>query len=292
MFHGAITALVTPFNKDGSLDMKAFQSLVEWQIAEGINGLLACGSTGETPTITFEERKIIIKSCLTLAHAKVPVMVGTGSNCTRTTIEYTKSAKELGANAALIVAPYYNKPTQEGLYQHYKAVSDAVDIPIYIYNIPGRSVVNISDETIARISELKNIKGLKDSTGTADRVISLKKLLKNNDFIQLCGDDPLAIEFNKNGGLGCISVASNILPKECTQIQTLLRDGNISEAEKLQNKLSPLYEAIFCETNPSPTKYALSLMNKMNDNVRLPLVGLQNKSKEFVEKTLRDLCIL
>lgn len=292
MFHGAITALVTPFNKDGSLDIKSFQNLVEWQISEGIHGLLAYGSTGEAPTLSNDEKAQIIKSCTTITKGKVPVMAGTSSNCTKTTIELTKAAKDLGADAVLIVAPYYNKPTQEGIYQHFKAVNDAVNIPIYIYNNPSRSIIDISDDVVARLSKLQNIKGIKDSSGTSERVISLGNLLDRDDFIQLTGDDPMAISFNANGGTGCISVAANIFPRECAKMQNLMSDGNYKDALKIQKKLMPLYKAIFCETNPTPTKYALSLMKKMNDNVRLPLVGLQDKSKEFVQKTLRDLCIL
>lgn len=292
MFSGAITALITPFSQDGSVDHTALEKHVNWQIEQGIHGLVACGTTAETPTLTHDERNAITKTILTTTNKRVPVMVGTGSNCTRTTIEYTKEAKKAGADAALIVAPYYNKPTQEGIYQHYKAVNDAVDLPIYIYNIPGRSVVNISDETIARLAQLKNIKGIKDSTGTSERAVTLANLLKRDDFVQLCGDDPLAISFNANGGVGCISVASNVTPKECAAMQNFIKEGRNAEALKIQKRLMPLYSAIFCETNPSPTKFALSLMNRANDNVRLPLVTLGDKSKDTVKETLKSLGLI
>ncbi|MFI4983674.1 MAG: 4-hydroxy-tetrahydrodipicolinate synthase [Rickettsiales bacterium] len=287
MFRGIITALTTPFTKSGELDINAWREFINWQISEEVDGLAVLGSTGEAPTITMEERDVLVKSAIELAKNKLPTMIGCGSNSTATAIKYTQHAKECGAEAALIVAPYYNKPTQEGLYQHYKAINDNVNLDIYIYNCPSRSVVNISDETIGRLSQLKNIKGIKDASGDIERPFSLKRFIEKDDFIQLTGDDPLAVAFNASGGKGCISVASNVAPRLCGQIQQATFSGDYGSAQNFHQRLWPLYQALFCETNPVPAKYALSLLGKMDEQVRLPLVGLMPESKERVKDALK-----
>jgi 4-hydroxy-tetrahydrodipicolinate synthase len=291
MFKGLYTALVTPFNKDGSLDIKAFQDLVEWQIQEGIAGIVVMGTTGESPTITFEERDVLVKTCINTVNKRAQVIVGTGSNSTETTIKYTKHAKELGASGALVITPYYNKPTQEGIYQHYKSINDNVDLPILLYNAPSRSVVNISDQTISRLADLENIVGIKDCTG-ASRPLFIYDALKNKNFLMFTGDDPDAVGFNANGGIGCISVVSNIMPKLCVQIQKLMQVNNFKEALHEHRKLTELTLAMFCETNPIPVKYALSKMGKCFETMRLPLVPLQENSKIIVDKALTALQLI
>jgi 4-hydroxy-tetrahydrodipicolinate synthase len=291
MFKGLYTALVTPFNKDGSLDIKAFQDLVEWQIQEGVAGIVVMGTTGESPTITFEERDVLVKTCINTVNKRAQVIVGTGSNSTETTIKYTKHAKELGASGALVITPYYNKPTQEGIYQHYKAINDNVDLPILLYNAPSRSVVNISDQTISRLADLENIVGIKDCTG-ASRPLFIYDALKNKNFLMFTGDDPDAVGFNANGGIGCISVVSNIMPKLCVQIQKLMQANNFKEALHEHRKLTELTLAMFCETNPIPVKYALSKMGKCFETMRLPLVPLQENSKIIVDKALTALQLI
>lgn len=285
MFRGIYTALITPF-KNGKIDEKAFQELVEWQIAGGVHGLVPCGTTGESPTLSYEEHNRVVSLCVEAAKGRVQVMAGTGANNTEEAIMFTRHAKEAGADGALIVAPYYNKPTQEGIYQHYKAISAAVDIPIVIYNIPGRSVINITDETMARLAKLPGIVGVKDATGDLARVSTLRHLA-GKDFVQLSGEDMTAIAFNAQGGQGCISVTSNIAPRLCADIQNLTLKGDYAGALALQDKLTPLHSAMFCETSPGPVKYAASLVGKCSPDVRLPLVEIADSSKAKINEAMK-----
>jgi 4-hydroxy-tetrahydrodipicolinate synthase len=290
VFKGVYTALLTPF-KDGKVDEKAFQSFVDWQITEGIHGLVPCGTTGESPTLTHEEHHRVVELCIEVAKGRVPVMAGTGSNSTAEAIDLTRHAKKAGADGALIVAPYYNKPTQEGIYQHYKAIHDAVDLPIIIYNIPGRSVINITDDTLARLSELPNIVGVKDATGDLARVYTLRAKAKK-PLQLLSGEDMTATAFNAAGGQGCISVSSNIMPKRCVEVQNACLKGDYVKALELNEPLVPLHNVMFCETSPAPVKYAASLMGKCQPDLRLPLVPMSEDSKKQVAQVLKNLHLL
>ena len=283
-FKGSFTALVTPF-QNGSVDQKAFRGLIEWQIAEGTNGLVPVGTTGESPTLSHDEHKEVIEWCINQVRGRVPVIAGTGSNSTKEAIELSKHAEAAGADAVLIVTPYYNKPTQEGLYQHYKAINDAIGIPIIIYNIPARSVIDMSVETMKRLFELKNIAGVKDATANVVRV-SQQRAAMGEDFNQLSGEDATALGFMAHGGHGCISVTSNVAPRLCTEFQGACLKGNFGAALKLQDKLMPLHTALFIETNPAPTKYALSLLGKCADTVRLPMVPLADTTKTAVREAM------
>ena len=287
MFKGSNVALVTPF-KNNKLDEETYIKLIHFHIKNGTNGLVPAGTTGESPTLSHNEHEKVIELCVKESKGKLPVFAGTGSNSTEEAISLTTHAEKIGANGALIVTPYYNKPTQEGLYQHYKAINDKCGIPIIIYNIPGRSVIDMSVETMARLFELKNIIGVKDATGDLNRVDqTLKKLGK--DFLQLTGNDDNALEFNKRGGMGAISVTANIAPKLCSDFQKLSvskSDKEIKDAEKLDEVLQPVHHAMFVESNPSPVKYAAKLLNLCDDNVRLPLVKVTDSTKEIVKKAL------
>jgi 4-hydroxy-tetrahydrodipicolinate synthase len=283
-FRGSFTALVTPF-KNGSLDEKAFRDLVEWQLSEGTNGLVPVGTTGESPTLSHDEHKRVVEWCVGQAKGRVPVVAGTGSNSTDEAIDLTRHAEEAGADAALIVTPYYNKPTQEGLYQHFKAINDAIGIPIIIYNIPARSVIDMSVETMKRLFELKNIAGVKDATANMVR-ISQQRCDIGPDFNQLSGEDATALGFNAHGGHGCISVTSNVAPRLCAEFQSACLRGDYAAALSLQDKLMPLHNALFIETNPSPAKYALSVLGRCADTVRLPLVTLTDKTKVAVREAM------
>jgi 4-hydroxy-tetrahydrodipicolinate synthase len=290
-FSGVYTALITPFTAGGAVDEKAFQEFVEWQIAEGVHGLVPCGTTGESPTLSHTEHNRVIDLCVEVARGRVPVMAGTGSNSTEEAIMTTQHAKQAGADAALIVAPYYNKPTQEGLFQHFKAIHDAVDIPIVLYNVPGRTVVNISDDTIARLAELPRIVGLKDATGDLARPYSLRQKLKS-PLQLLSGEDATAVAFNVAGGQGCISVASNIVPRACAAVQEACLAGDYVRAAKLQDPLIELMGVLFCETSPAPVKYAASLIGKSLPNLRLPLVEASEGAKTQVRAALSNLGLL
>lgn len=269
-FTGIYTALITPF-ANGKVDENAFQQLVDWQIQEGVHGLVPCGTTGESPTLSYDEHKRVIALTVEVAKGRVPVMAGTGSNSTDEAIMFTAHAKKAGAEGALVVAPYYNKPTQEGLYQHFKAINDAVDLPIIVYNIPGRSVVNMTDETLVRLSALPNIVGVKDATGDLTRPLTLRA--KGGGNLQLLsGEDMTAVAFNVSGGRGCISVLSNVMPKQAAAVQNASLAGEHAQAMALLEPMVPLVEALFAETSPAPVKYALSLMNKCKPDLRLPLV--------------------
>jgi 4-hydroxy-tetrahydrodipicolinate synthase len=283
-FKGSFTALVTPF-ANGSLDQKAFRGLVEWQIAEGTNGLVPVGTTGESPTLSHDEHKEVVEWCVDQVKGRVPVIAGAGSNSTREAIELSQHAESAGADAVLIVTPYYNKPTQEGLYQHYKAINDAIGIPIIIYNIPGRSVVDMSVETMARLFELKNIAGVKDATANMVRV-SQQRAAMGEGFNQLSGEDATALGFMAHGGHGCISVTSNVAPRLSAEFQGACLKGNYAAALKLQDKLMPLHTALFIETNPAPAKYALSLLGKCAETVRLPMVPVAEKTKIAVREAM------
>ncbi len=283
-FRGSFTALVTPF-KNGSLDEKAFRGLVDWQIAEGTNGLVPVGTTGESPTVSHDEHKQVVEWCIDQAKGRVPVVAGAGSNSTLEAIELSQHAEEAGADAVLIVTPYYNKPTQEGLYQHYKAINDAIGIPIIIYNIPGRSVIDMSVDTMKRLYELKNIAGVKDATANMVRVSQQRESL-GEDFNQLSGEDATALGFMAHGGHGCISVTSNVAPRLCSEFQSACLKGDYATALKYQDKLMPLHHTLFIETNPSPAKYALSLLGKCADTVRLPMVPVSDKTKAAVHEAM------
>lgn len=291
MFTGCITALVTPFKK-GKIDFKALEKLLNHQIKGGIDGIVLCGTTGESPTLSKDERKELIKTAASIIKKRTHLIVGTGSNCTQTAIMYTEEAEKLGAAGALVVAPYYNKPTQEGLYRHYEAISKSTKLPIILYNIPGRVVINMTDQTIARIAKLKNICGIKDATGDLSRPLSLQMQNLNNKFTMLSGDDITAVAFNAAGGHGVISVTSNLLPKACTKVQDLCSKGNFELAKKEHQKLVPLHLGLFCETNPAPIKYALSLLGFTTPEVRQPLVELQDESKAKVKGILKSLKII
>lgn len=280
MFHGSIVALLTPF-KGGKVDEKAFQSFVEWQVAQGTHGLVPCGTTGESPTLSHEEHNRVVTLCIEAAGGKVPVMAGTGSNSTDEAIALTRHAKQAGAQAALVVTPYYNKPSQEGLYQHFKAIHDAADLPIFIYNIPGRSVVDMSVATMARLAKLPNIVGVKDATADLSRPSRLLQEV-GPDFIQLSGEDATALAFNAQGGVGCISVTANVAPALCSAMQTAWAKGDLKEAFRLRDVLSPLHDSMFVETSPAPVKFAASLLGLGTDEVRLPLVPATETARAAV----------
>ena len=289
MFKGSNVALITPFKNNG-LDEEAYIKLIHFHIDNGTNGLVPAGTTGESPTLSHDEHQRVIDLCIKESNGKIPVIAGTGSNSTQEAISLTTHAEKAGANGALIVTPYYNKPTQEGLYQHYKAINDKCGIPIIIYNIPGRSVIDMSVDTMARLYELKNIVGVKDATGDLDRVNqTLEKMGK--DFIQLTGNDDNAFEFNKRGGVGTISVTANIAPKLCSDFQKFSKsdtDNEMKEAERLDKILQPVHHSMFVESNPSPVKYAAKLLGLCDDNVRLPLVKVTDTTKEIVKKALQS----
>ncbi len=287
MFKGSNVALVTPFKGD-SLDEETYIKIINFHLENGTNGLVPAGTTGESPTLSHREHEKVIELCVQEAKGKIPVIAGTGSNSTTEAISLTEHAEKAGADGALIVTPYYNKPTQEGLYQHYKAINDKCGIPIIIYNIPGRSVIDMTVDTMARLFELKNIVGVKDATGDLNRVDeTLKKI--GNEFIQLTGEDGLAYEYNKSGGVGCISVTANIAPKMCSDMQKFSKSEDKDEqkkAEEIDKILQPVHKSLFIESNPSPVKYAAKLIGLCDDNVRLPLVTVLEATKVEVKKAL------
>lgn len=285
MFSGVYTALITPF-ANGAVDEKTFQSFVEWQIAEGVHGVVPCGTTGESPTLSMDEHCRVITLCVEAAKGRTKVIAGTGANSTEEAITLTRHAKKVGADAALIVAPYYNKPTQEGIYQHYKAIAAAVDMPIILYNVPGRTVVDIKDETIARLANIPSIIGLKDATGDLARVCTLRSMV-DSKFQLLSGEDMTAVAFNVQGGIGCISVSSNVAPRACAEVQNLTLAGKYKEAFALHENFVPLHSAMFCETSPAPVKYAASLLGKCSTEVRLPLVPASEQARVRVQEAMR-----
>ena len=287
MFKGSNVALITPF-KNNLLDEEAYVKLIHFHIENGTSGLVPAGTTGESPTLSHNEHQKVIDLCIKESNGKIPVIAGTGSNSTEEAISLTSHAEKAGANGALIVTPYYNKPTQEGLYQHYKAINDKCGIPIIIYNIPGRSVIDMTVDTMARLFELKNIVGVKDATGDLNRVDETFKKI-GNEFIQLTGEDGLAYEYNKRGGVGCISVTANIAPKMCSDMQKFSKSDDKDEqkkAEEIDKILQPVHKSLFIESNPSPVKYAAKLIGLCDDNVRLPLVTVLESTKTEVKKAL------
>ncbi len=293
MFKGSNVALVTPF-KNNKLDEENYIKLINFHLNNGTNGLVPAGTTGESPTLSHEEHQKVIQLCIKEAKGKIPVIAGTGSNSTEEAIELTKHAEKAGADGALVVTPYYNKPTQEGLFQHYKSINDNTSLPIIIYNIPSRCVIDMSVDTMARLFELKNITGVKDATGDLDRLDqTIKKL--GTDFIQLTGEDGLAFQFNKRGGVGIISVTANIAPKLCSDMQKYSKsksDNELKEAERIDQLLQPLHKSLFAESNPAPVKYAAKLLNLCDDAVRLPLVKVKETTKKQIEEALKTANIL
>ncbi len=289
MFKGSIVALITPF-KDSKLDEDCYISLIHHHLSNGTHGIVPAGTTGECPTLTDKEHKRVIELCVKESKGKIPVIAGTGSNSTEEAVNMTAYAEKAGSNAALVVTPYYNKPTQEGLYQHFKAINDKCSIPIIIYNIPSRSVIDMHVDTMARLFELKNIVGVKDATADLNRVdLQLKKMGK--DFIQLSGEDGTALEFNQRGGSGCISVSANVATKLCSEFQEASlsknNDNLIAKAKSINEKLTPLHKSLFIESNPSPVKYAASLLNLAKEDVRLPLVKITESTKNEVRKAMK-----
>ncbi len=287
MFKGSNVALITPF-KNNKLDVDSYIKLINFHLENGTNGLVPAGTTGESPTLSHDEHQKVIQLCVSETKNKVPVIAGTGSNSTEEAISLSKHAEKAGADGILIVTPYYNKPTQEGLYQHYKSINDNCGLPIIIYNIPSRSVVDMSVDTMARLFELENIVGVKDATGDLNRV-DQQKAKMGNEFIQLTGNDDNAFEFNKRGGVGSISVTANIAPKLCSEFQKFSKsnsDNEFKEAQRLDQMLQPLHKTLFIESNPSPVKYAAKLLGLCGDEVRLPLVRITTNSQEEVKKAL------
>ena len=287
MFKGSNVALITPF-KNNQLDVDCYINLIHFHLKNGTNGLVPAGTTGESPTLSHKEHEQVIELCIKEAKGKIPVIAGTGSNSTSEAIALTKHAERAGADGALVVTPYYNKPTQEGLYQHYKAINDNTSLPIIIYNIPSRCVIDMSVDTMAKLFELKNIAGVKDATGDLSRLDqTIKKL--GPDFIQLTGEDGLAFEFNKRGGVGIISVTANIAPKLCSDMQKYSKsksDNDVKEAERIDKLLQPLHKSLFIESNPAPAKYAAKLLGLCDDEIRLPLVKIKKETQEKVKQAL------
>lgn len=287
MLRGSFTALVTPFDKDGRLDEKAFREFVEWQIAEGSHGLVPVGTTGESPTLSHDEHRQVVKICVEVARGRVPVIAGAGSNNTEEAVGLARFAEEVGADAALVVTPYYNKPNQRGLYAHFAAVAKATALPIIVYNIPGRSIIDMTPETMGRLAhDFRNIKGVKDATGKVERV-SEQRATCGADFVQLSGEDGSALGFNAHGGVGCISVTSNVAPRLCAEFQDASLNGDRAKAIELQDRLMPLHKALFIEPNPSGPKYALSRLGKMHNVLRSPLMTIEPETAEKIDAAMK-----
>jgi len=284
VFQGSITALVTPF-QDGNFDEARFRALVDWQIVSGTHGLVPVGTTGESPTLSHEEHQKVIATCIGEARGRVPVIAGAGSNNTQEAVELARFAEDAGADGLLVVTPYYNKPSQEGLYRHFKAVNDAVGIPIIIYNIPPRSVVDMTVDTMKRLYDLKNIAGVKDATGNIART-ALQRQVLGEDFIQLSGEDMTALAVMAHGGRGCISVTANVAPKLCSQMQEACLAGDFSAALKLHDQLAPLHAALFVEPNPAGPKYALSALGKISDEIRLPMLPASEAAQAVIRAAM------
>lgn len=287
MLKGSITALVTPFDRDGAFDEKSFRSFVNWQIQEGTNGLVPVGTTGETPTLSHDEHKRVIEVCIEVADKRVPVIAGAGSNNTREAIELAQHAEKAGADAVLVVTPYYNKPNQRGLYEHFAAIAREITVPIVMYNIPGRSIVDMLPETMGRlVADHKNIVAVKDATGRIERV-SEQRAVCGKDFIQLSGEDATALGFNAHGGHGCISVTSNIAPRLCAEFQAACLSGDYAKALEYQDRLMPLHKALFVEPNPAGPKYALSRLGLMEPVVRSPMVQLEESTRLIIDRAMQ-----
>ncbi|WP_215761583.1 4-hydroxy-tetrahydrodipicolinate synthase [Acetobacter sp. P1H12_c] len=290
-FTGSITALITPMNRDGSLDFTSFEHLVNWQIEEGTSALCAMGTTGESPTLSHQEHHEVIERAIKVSAGRAPVIAGAGSNSTAEAVDLARHAEKAGASAVLVVTPYYNKPTQEGLYRHFMAVADAISIPVVLYNIPGRSVVEISVETTARLARHANIIGVKDATANLLRPLQVRRAV-SKPFNQLSGEDGTAVAFLAAGGDGCISVTSNIAPALCARVQADWQTGRVADAIAVQDKLLPLHDALFCESNPAPVKYAASLLGLAGETCRLPLAPLTESSRQLVKAALVDAGLL
>jgi len=291
MLKGSIVAIVTPF-KNGKIDETALRNLINWHIDEGTHGIVPVGTTGESPTLDHNEHKEVVEIVIDQVNGRVPVIAGAGSNSTAEAISLLMHAEAVGADAALVVTPYYNKPTQEGLFEHFKAINNAsMGIPIMIYNIPPRSVIDMSVEVMAKLSNLENIIGVKDATSDLSRV-EKQKIQCRDGFLQFSGEDITAFEFMKNGGNGCISVTANVLPKLCSEFQNLCIEGNYDEALKIHKKLEPMHNALFIETSPSPVKYVLSKIGRINDELRLPLVNIRQETREILDKVISDLDLI
>lgn len=290
-FSGSITALITPMNRDGSLDFASFEKLVDWQIREGTSALCAVGTTGESPTLSHAEHHAVVERTIKVSAGRVPVIAGAGSNSTSEAIDLAQYAEKAGANAVLVVAPYYNKPTQEGLYRHYMAIADAISIPVILYNIPGRSIVDISVETMARLARHPNIIGVKDATANLLRPLQVRRAVEKR-FNQLSGEDGTAVAFLAAGGDGCISVTANVAPALCANVQKAWQQGRTQDAITIQDKLLPLHDTLFCESNPAPAKYAASLLGLAGETCRLPLAPLTEPSREKVRAALVDVGLL
>ncbi len=291
MFKGSLVALITPMRADGSVDEKAYAEFVDWQIKEGTHGLIPVGTTGESPTLSHHEHKRVVEIAIEVSAGRVPIIAGAGSNSTAEAIELARHAKEAGADATLVVTPYYNKPTQEGMFLHFSAIADAVDIPMIIYNIPPRSVVDMSVETMARLSKHKNIVGVKDATANLVRPLHTK-LACGDDFCMLSGEDHTALSFNAAGGVGCISVTANVAPRLCSDMQTAWMEGRHADAMAIQYRLVPLHDALFSETSPGPVKFAASLLGKTSEHCRLPLAPLMAPTRERVKAAMTAVGLL
>ncbi len=290
MFKGSNVALITPF-RNGGVDEKGFQDFVDWQIKQGTHGLVPCGTTGESPTLSHDEHKRVVELCIEVAKGRVPVIAGTGSNSTAEAIELTRHAKQAGADAALVVNPYYNRPTQEGLYRHFKALAQAVDLPILIYNIPGRTAVDMSIATMARLAKLPNVVGVKDATNDLARPLRTREAI-GAKFCMLSGEDHTALAFLAQGGDGCISVTANVAPRACADMHEAWRKGEVERAMQINRRLLPLNDALFAETSPAPVKYAASLLGKCTAEVRLPLVEPMPETQEKVRQAMRHAGVL
>jgi 4-hydroxy-tetrahydrodipicolinate synthase len=291
MFQGSLVALITPMREDGSVDEKAYADLVDWHIKEGTNGVVPVGTTGESPTLSHDEHRRVVEIAIEVSAGRVPVIAGAGSNSTEEAIALTRHAKEAGADAALVVTPYYNKPTQEGMFLHYAAIADAVDLPIIIYNIPPRSVVDMSVETMARLAKHRNIIGVKDATANLVRPLHTRRAC-GDDFCQLSGEDHTALAFNAAGGSGCISVTANVAPRLCSQMQAAWFEGRVADAMALQNRLVPLHDSLFAETSPGPVKFAASLLGKTSERCRLPLAPIMQPTRDRVKAAMAEVGLL
>ncbi|HUK60554.1 MAG TPA: 4-hydroxy-tetrahydrodipicolinate synthase [Stellaceae bacterium] len=290
MFKGSLVALITPF-RNGAVDEKRFQSFVDWQIKEGTHAVVPCGTTGESPTLSHAEHKRVVELCVEVAKGRVPVIAGTGSNSTEEAIDFTRHAEKAGADGALVVCPYYNKPTQEGLYQHFKALNDATALPILIYNIPGRCVIDMSVATMARLAKLPHIVGVKDATNDLARPLKTRAAC-GKDFAMLSGEDMTVLAFLAQGGDGCISVTANVAPRACADMHEAWQKGETPRAMAINERLAPLHDALFCETSPAPVKYAASLLDKSTPDVRLPLVPASAEAQDKVRGAMRAAGVL
>ncbi len=291
MFKGSFVALITPMRPDGSVDEKAFSDLVEWQIAEGTHGIVPVGTTGESPTLSHAEHKRVVEIAVGVSHGRIPVIAGAGSNSTAEALDFARHAKQAGADATLVVTPYYNKPTQEGMFLHFSAIADAVDLPMFIYNIPPRSVVDMNVETMARLAKHRNIIGVKDSTANLARPLHTR-IACGDDFVQFSGEDHTALSFYAAGGMGCISVTANIAPRLCSEMHVAWAQGRVADAIAIQHRMVPLHDALFSETSPGPVKYAASLLGRTSEHCRLPLAPILEPTRARVRAAMTEVGLL